>query len=357
MNNGNESFDKSQEKEAKKQQKELAKQQKKIDRQNELHPLRYKKAGVRLTRAEVAKIKAARKELRADIKAAGIKDRKDKKILEVAKGAYFDQPKAAKPILAFLSGRTFTVILVALITALAILFAMSEITKMKGHFSVNITDDLFDKGFSIGETLDEDGNIKNPTSYLRGDVVEDTPCISITWIDEKVDQIDGSHNGKGYFAYTFYIQNAGKEPCSYAYSININSQSNSVRNATWVMVFEDGEMSFYAAQTSDGDNQTLPKRDDNTRGYREPPFIDVAKYPDQQFQIIENDSSSLDYYRLIALPFQSDSVVTSGKVENTKPGEVHKYTVVLWLEGDDPECTDELIGGHLGLEFNFEALD
>ena len=33
-------------------------------------------------------------------------------------------------------------------------------------------------------------------------------------------------------------------------------------------------------------------------------------------------------------------------------GDVHKYTVVMWLEGDDPECTDELIGGHMGVEMN-----
>ena len=37
--------------------------------------------------------------------------------------------------------------------------------------------------------------------------------------------------------------------------------------------------------------------------------------------------------------------------------EVHKYTVVIWLEGDDPDCTNELIGGHLGLEMYMSMLD
>ena len=36
---------------------------------------------------------------------------------------------------------------------------------------------------------------------------------------------------------------------------------------------------------------------------------------------------------------------------------MHKFTVVLWLEGDDPHCTDDLIGGHLGMEFNLELVD
>jgi hypothetical protein len=39
--------------------------------------------------------------------------------------------------------------------------------------------------------------------------------------------------------------------------------------------------------------------------------------------------------------------------EGLAPGEVTKYTVVMWLEGDDPDCTDALIGGHLGLEMQF----
>ena len=348
-NNGNSSFEK-------KQEKEIQKQQKNLEKQNQPHPLRYKKAGVRLTRAEVAEIKANRKKLRADMKAAGITNREDRKILETAKGAYFDHPGIAKPIIWFVSGRIVAVILIILVAALALMFALSEITKMKGHFSVNLTPDLFKRGFSIGESLQE-GNVDNPTSYLQGEVAEGAPCISISWIDKNVDQIDGSYNGKGYSAYTFYIQNTGEVPCSFEYTLKINSQSKDVRNAAWVMLFMNGEMCFYAASREDGDNQTLPARDDNTRGYRNPPFMDKAQFPQQQFEIIENEASQLEYYRLIAFPFESDTVVTSGIVEDVQPGDIHKYTVVLWLEGDDPDCTDDLIGGHMGLEFNFDVAE
>ena len=33
--------------------------------------------------------------------------------------------------------------------------------------------------------------------------------------------------------------------------------------------------------------------------------------------------------------------------ENLKSGEIDKCTVVIWIEGDDPECIDELIGGEI----------
>ena len=35
-----------------------------------------------------------------------------------------------------------------------------------------------------------------------------------------------------------------------------------------------------------------------------------------------------------------------------KPGEIDKMTVVIWLEGDDPECVDNLLGGEIKISMN-----
>ena len=32
--------------------------------------------------------------------------------------------------------------------------------------------------------------------------------------------------------------------------------------------------------------------------------------------------------------------------------EVDKYTVVIWLEGNDPECINDIIGGELKMQMN-----
>jgi hypothetical protein len=37
--------------------------------------------------------------------------------------------------------------------------------------------------------------------------------------------------------------------------------------------------------------------------------------------------------------------------------EVHKYTVVIWLEGDDPQCKNELMDGFIGLNFQIRGED
>ena len=43
-------------------------------------------------------------------------------------------------------------------------------------------------------------------------------------------------------------------------------------------------------------------------------------------------------------PIKGQSVVIK-KRENFSPRDTDRYTVVIWIEGDDPECLDNLIGG------------
>ncbi len=67
------------------------------------------------------------------------------------------------------------------------------------------------------------------------------------------------------------------------------------------------------------------------------------------------------YYQVIAEEFKSDDVLVERTVEGVLPWikdrneEVHKYTVVIWLEGDDPQCTNELMDGHIGLNFQIKG--
>ena len=38
--------------------------------------------------------------------------------------------------------------------------------------------------------------------------------------------------------------------------------------------------------------------------------------------------------------------------ENFKVGDLDKYTVVIFIEGSDPDCIDALIGGEIDLHMN-----
>ena len=35
-----------------------------------------------------------------------------------------------------------------------------------------------------------------------------------------------------------------------------------------------------------------------------------------------------------------------------KPGEIDKFTIVIYLEGDDPDCIDALIGGDMKMHMD-----
>jgi hypothetical protein len=37
-------------------------------------------------------------------------------------------------------------------------------------------------------------------------------------------------------------------------------------------------------------------------------------------------------------------------------GKIDKYTVVIWLEGDDPECIDDILGGEMKLKMTIHEL-
>ena len=47
------------------------------------------------------------------------------------------------------------------------------------------------------------------------------------------------------------------------------------------------------------------------------------------------------------VPFKDNETVMLEVTENFEVGDIDKYTVVIWVEGDDPECKDDLIGGEI----------
>ena len=49
-------------------------------------------------------------------------------------------------------------------------------------------------------------------------------------------------------------------------------------------------------------------------------------------------------------PFYSDDIAVLKQRKHIKPNETDKYTIVIYLEGDDPECVDAIIGGEIKLK-------
>ena len=161
-----------------------------------------------------------------------------------------------------------------------------------------------ESGLVIYERLDNPEDWRN---FLRSANIEFFTDISVDWLPENIDnEGDGSHNGRNYIAYTFYAENRGQDTINYWSTIKIDDVVKNVDEAIRVMVIKNGNKVIYAK---------------NNRETEEPEPGTV--------------------------PFKKEDTVMLELTENFRVGDRDKYTIVIWLEGDDPECKNDLIGGEI----------
>ena len=200
--------------------------------------------------------------------------------------------------------------LLGLLLAVAALFITAFMQEKMGNFTINLDRlELFRKGIAIAD----EGYFEKPTARLTANTVTDATNISIDDIPEDVDQIDGGHNGDNYMAYTYYVRNAGKEDVYYEASITLDSCAKGAEEAVRVAVWRNGERTVYAWPSADGTPEDGCEN-----------FVDektVCRFREEDFLV----------------------------------GNVDKYTIVIWMEGDDPECVDRIVGGSVEFSMHIDA--
>lgn len=199
--------------------------------------------------------------------------------------------------------------LLVLLIFLIILYFILAIVYEAGRFTIILDRNLqWDKGIVIYEKLAE----KKISRRLEATRFDQMDNISIDWLPKNLDtEAEGSHNGDNYIAYTFYIENEGKDTINYWYTMPIDSVILNIDEAIRVMVYHNGEKQVYA----------------KLNGYTEEP---------------EKDTKA----------FYSDDVVMLESRQDFKPGDIDKFTVVVFIEGDDPDCTNALLGGELKMHMD-----
>ena len=319
-------------------------------------PFKKTRAGVVLSKDEVKAIKAGRKKLRKEMRSRGIKSKKEFEIVAGSLGLYFDKKRPP----AWLLLHWPLALLAALLALLGVLFIFSLVQRMRGLYTVNLSDGMLKEGFVLADNKE----FKDAAIQLFATPSKDCPCVSINQIPKDIDENGDEHNKiqndldipKNYFAYTYYIKNEGESTVGYDWALDLNSESQRLSTAAWVIVFYDGKPRIYAlANNATGEAEAIPAFGDNTKGYINLPIKDVAGDTDQ-FELIKEDGL-VRYFRVVPDKFENDQCIVSGRQDHVKPQEMHKFTVVLWLEGDDVDATDDKIGGHLGVEMNFRLVD
>lgn len=196
-----------------------------------------------------------------------------------------------------------------LLLIFSLIFFLVYIVNSNGNFVVKLDQAAYNNKNIF---LSEDGSYENMKIELKAKALDSMDNISINWIKKDVNkEATGSHNGDNYMAYTFYVVNGGTQTVNYWYQIDILDVIKRADEAIRVMVFRNDEKLIYAKK-----NSKTNAPEPNT------------------------------------LEFHSDSIALLNQVKDFKPEQKDKYTIVIWLEGDDPECVDDIIGGAVKLQMN-----
>ena len=198
-----------------------------------------------------------------------------------------------------------------------ILWLLSYCSTQFGDLVVTVDRSLEGKGIVLSETSD----FKETSVVLSGENADRVYHYTYDWFEstgvlDSLDNTDGSHNGDDYFAYTFYIRNNGTETIDYDTSLIVTGVAKSCDEAARIMVYKNGEPTIYAKPQL---------------GTDEPEENTVA--------------------------FVDEKTVFEGTKEDFKPGDTDKYTVVIWFEGEDSQCVNDIMGGHMRLSMLFEAAE
>ncbi len=245
--------------------------------------------------------------------------------------------------------RTFVLILIifiliSILVTGAIYGILSFIEFNTFRISVDRTGNTF---LSLSETYD----FTNPTNVLsvKGPKEMDNIAYEMLPIEEFLTS-EGSHNGQSYIATSFYLMNSGNEALEYAESIQLTHAYRNLDAAVRILIIKtlyvkDVGDNYVAAEP---EYRVYAKADSNG----EPEYVSGGDFviPDYVKNPNRGDDFGKDWF---TIPFVSSSSVVENRYYPMVSGEKIRYTIAVWLEGTDPDCVDEILGGKVTLDIKF----
>ncbi len=193
--------------------------------------------------------------------------------------------------------------LLVLLLFFSILYLILYVVNSNGYFTIKLDKNLKAERHIL---LSSDSEFSAETVEIKVKGLEYMDNITEGWIPfDELTSKESDNSQDDYIAYTFFVKNDGNEEVSYKTKIVVESVIKNVDEAVRVALYTNGERKLYAKKAKDG------KEEPNT------------------------------------ISFMSNHLVMQQDRDNIKPGQIDKYTVVVWLEGKDPECVDDIIGGEM----------
>ena len=210
--------------------------------------------------------------------------------------------------------KRYAIILTSLLSTLLVMYIISMLLTQWGDLVISVGDLGDDSGKTL--LLSDNAAFNNGSVRLNGGSVQKVTNITKAWLPKGLDKKDGSHNGKNYLAYTFYLRNTGTKDLEYNTTMTITGVSKSADEAVRIQIYKNGKESTYAK----GMYQNRKNAE-----------TDATKW-------VNNDT------------------VIKAKDSALKAGDTDKYTVVMWIEGNDKECVDAIRGGTVRAQMVFDVV-
>ncbi len=193
--------------------------------------------------------------------------------------------------------------LLILLLFFSVLYLILYVVNSNGYFTIKLDKNLKSERHIL---LSSDSEFSAETVEIKVKGLEYMDNITEGWIPfDELTSKEGDNSDDNYIAYTFFVKNDGNENVDYKSKIVIESVIKNVDEAVRVALYTNGERKVYAKKAKDGNAEP------NT------------------------------------ISFLSNHLIMQQDRDNIKPGEIDRYTVIVWLEGKDPECIDDIIGGEM----------
>lgn len=173
--------------------------------------------------------------------------------------------------------------------------------------------------------LSEDSDFSDPVPRLFADSVKDSDPI--IFFDLKMQEalgVDGNYYDPEfkYLAYSFYLKNNGNQIVDIRSEFLITDVYRGADEAIRVILIEDNQI----------DNLKMYQKPDRTTGKYSPEMPE-------------------------AIPFVSDKTIFEHDVLEFAPEQIKRYTIIVYVEGQDPECIDEISSGMIKMTMRFRIIE
>lgn len=187
------------------------------------------------------------------------------------------------------------------------------VTNYSSTLAINLGGEAIQKGIFLSESLPI-GDDVDPQSLLKAEPLTDTWNISGDSIPANVNTIDGDNSTENYLAYSFYVVNGGNVDVNLTFVTTIIKTTRNLDQTIRIRIYIDDETPITYAKLADD-------------GSPEPGTVPI-----------ESDGSII---RIIG---------------SMAPDEYIRVTFLMWIEGADPDTTNDKIGGSIALNAEFKVI-